>query len=111
MIFDKQDNNITIVTQETVSLQTFCSRLKEAYDKIRTDNIIVNLFSLDTLTIDDLLEFLEISNRHRGAKKSFVIVTNKVKYDEIPDELTVVPTIREAYDIIEMEEIERDLDF
>lgn len=111
MILDKQDNNTTIVTQETGSLQTFCNRLREVYDKIGTDNVIVNLFSLGALTVNDLLEFLEISNRHRGAKKSFVIVTNKVNYDEIPDELVVVPTIREAHDVIEMEEIERDLDF
>ena len=28
-----------------------------------------------------------------------------------PDEIVVVPTIHEAYDIIEMEDIERDLGF
>ncbi|MBC9796232.1 ribonuclease Z [Sinomicrobium weinanense] len=111
MIFDKQDNNTTIVTQETGSVQNFCGRLAEAYDKIRTDNLIVNLFSLDALTINELLEFLEISNRHRAAKRSFVIVTNKVNYDEVPDEMVVVPTLQEAHDIIEMEEIERDLNF
>ncbi|UGU15833.1 ribonuclease Z [Sinomicrobium kalidii] len=111
MIFDKQENNTTIVTQETGSTRDFCNRLEEAYDKVRRDNIIINLFSLGTLTINDLLEFLELSNKHRGGRKSFVIVTNKVNYDEVPDELVVVPTLREAHDIIEMEEIERDLDF
>jgi len=29
----------------------------------------------------------------------------------MPDEIVVVPTMQEAYDIIEMEEIERDLGF
>jgi len=29
----------------------------------------------------------------------------------MPDEIIVVPTMQEAYDIIEMEEIERDLGF
>jgi len=29
----------------------------------------------------------------------------------MPDEIAVVPTIQEAYDIIEMEDIERDLGF
>jgi hypothetical protein len=29
----------------------------------------------------------------------------------MPDEIVVVPTIQEAYDIIEMEEMERDLGF
>ncbi|WP_337251719.1 hypothetical protein [Maribacter halichondriae] len=62
------------------------------------------------MTSNDVLEFLELSNAHRSTKKSFVIVTDKVSYDEVPDEISVVPTIQEARDIIEMEEIERDLD-
>ena len=39
-----------------------------------------------------------------------MLVTGKVPYDEVPDEICVVPTIQEARDIIEMEEIERDLE-
>jgi len=57
------------------------------------------------------VEFLQISNRHRKSKHSFVIVTNQVDLDEMPAEIIVVPTMQEAYDIIEMEEIERDLGF
>ncbi len=110
MIFDKQ-GNISIVTQESVSLPVFVKRLSEKYNKIKNDNIIVNLFSLNKLTINDLLEFLEISNKHRGAKKSFVVVTEALAFEEIPDEMIVVPTLQEAFDIIEMEEIERDLEF
>ena len=80
------------------------------YRSIMTLNIIINLFSFSKLTSNDVLEFLELSNAHRSAKKSFVLVTDKVTYDEVPDEICVVPTIQEARDIIEMEEIERDLD-
>ena len=40
-----------------------------------------------------------------------MIVTNTVNPDDIPEELFVVPTLQEAEDIIEMEEIERDLGF
>ncbi|RNL81720.1 ribonuclease Z [Sinomicrobium pectinilyticum] len=111
MLFDKQEDNLTLVTHEKGSVRAFCSKLGEAYDKIRGDNVIVNLFSLDAVSTEDLLEFLEISNRHRGGKKSFVLVTDKVNFNEVPDELIVVPTLKEARDVIEMEEIERDLDF
>ncbi|HAT63224.1 MAG TPA: ribonuclease Z, partial [Flavobacteriaceae bacterium] len=41
----------------------------------------------------------------------FVIVNNAINPDDIPDEMIVVPTLQEAADIIEMEEIERDLGF
>ncbi|MAU26673.1 MAG: ribonuclease Z [Muricauda sp.] len=109
MIFDK-DGATTIVFQENISLKTFLQNLRNAYPKLKHDNIVVNLFSFDKLTADDILEFLELSNQHRAAKKSFVLVTDKVTYDEVPDEMCVVPTIQEAKDIIEMEEIERDLD-
>jgi hypothetical protein len=42
---------------------------------------------------------------------SFVIVVNGIDADKVPDEIVTVPTISEAEDIIEMENIERDLGF
>ena len=66
---------------------------------------------MNKVTLQDIVEFLEISNQHRHAKHSFVIVTDKANLNEMPDEIVVVPTLKEAYDIIEMEEMERDLGF
>jgi len=110
MIFDK-DGNISIITQEKVSIVELVKKLDVIYSRFKNDNIIVNLTSLKTLTTQDVVEFLNISNQHRKAKQSFVIVTDKIKLEDIPDELVIVPTMQEAYDIIEMEEIERDLGF
>ena len=110
MIFDKQGTTTTI-TRESVSLDIFLTRLKDTYDTLKHDDLIVNLFSLKELTAEDIRLFLEISNAHRKRKRSFVIVTTKITYDQVPDELIVVPTIQEAHDIIEMEAIERDLGF
>jgi hypothetical protein len=109
MIFDK-DGNTTIVFQENISLAKFLENLNASYPKISNDHIIVNLFSFTKLTANEVLEFLQLSNRHRSTKKSFVLVTDKVTYDKVPEEICLVPTIQEARDIIEMEEIERDLD-
>lgn len=108
MIFDS-DGTTTIVLQEKATLKTFIENLVNGYDKIKNDHIILNLFSFSKLTESDILEFLEISNKHRAAKKSFVLVTGAISYDDVPEEICVVPTIQEAKDIIEMEEIERDL--
>ena len=108
MIFDKEGTT-TIVFQEKTSLKTFLDNLRKGYPKIKHDNIIVNLFSFSKLSAGDVLEFLDISTTHRNTNKSFILVTSKVSYDEIPDEINVVPTIQEAKDLIEMEEIERDL--
>lgn len=109
MIFDKAGNT-TIVYQENISLKKFIDNLNKSYQNIKNDHLIINLFSFSNITSNDILEFLQISNAHRAANKSFVLVTNKVEYDQVPDEICLVPTIQEAKDIIEMEEIERDLD-
>ncbi|WP_276165931.1 ribonuclease Z [Zobellia alginiliquefaciens] len=109
MIFDS-DGSTTIVSQENATLSIFLKNLNEAYPKIKNDNIVVNLFSFSKLKAGDVLEFLQLSDLHKKSKKSFVLVTNKVSYDEVPDAILVVPTIQEARDVIEMEEIERDLE-
>ncbi|MFV0572178.1 MAG: ribonuclease Z [Xanthomarina gelatinilytica] len=110
MIIDK-DGNITIVTQEKASVTELVKKLDVVYNRYKNDNIIVSLTSLQSIALQDVIEFLQISNTHRKSKHSFVIVSDKVNLDEMPDEIVVVPTLQEAYDIIEMEEMERDLGF
>ena len=108
MIFDKEGTTTTVF-QEKTTITTFLANFNKAYSKLEYDNIIVNLFSFDNLTSGDILEFLQLSQKHKESGKSFVLVSNKVSFDELPDNITVVPTLQEAKDIIEMEEIERDL--
>ena len=39
-----------------------------------------------------------------------MLVSDQISYDQVPDEISLAPSLQEAHDIIEMEEIERDLD-
>ncbi|MGB1309203.1 MAG: ribonuclease Z [Oceanihabitans sp.] len=110
MIFDKQ-GNISIITQEKASVIELVKKLDVLYSRFQNDNVIVNLTSLNAVPLEDIVEFLQISNKHRKAKHSFVIVSSRVDLNETPDEIVVVPTMQEAFDIIEMEEMERDLGF
>ena len=110
MIID-QDGSISIITQEKATIVELVKKIQAMYPKFKNDNIIVTLSSLDKIELSDVVEFLEISNLHRATKHSFVIVTDKIDLDVIPDEIIVVPTVQEAYDIIEMDEMERDLGF
>ena len=110
MIID-QDGNISIITQEKATIIELVKKIQALYPKFKNNNIIVALSSLNKLRLQDIVEFLELSNTHRAAKHSFVIVSDKIDLDVVPDEIVVVPTIQEAYDIIEMEEMERDLGF
>ncbi|MFK2820792.1 ribonuclease Z [Flavobacteriaceae sp. LMIT009] len=108
MIFDKVGNT-SIITQEKASIVELAKKLSTLYPKYQKDNIIVNITTIKQLQTEDVLEFLQLSNQHRNSNYSFLIVTSKLDVDDIPDELMVVPTLQEAHDIIEMEEIERDL--
>lgn len=110
MIIDKEGST-TIITQERSTLIELVKKLEALYPKYKNDNIIVSLSIIEKIAVEQIIEFLRLSNMHRKAKQSFVIVTDKIGVDEIPDELVVVPTIQEAHDIIEMEEMERDLGF
>ncbi len=110
MIFDK-DDNISIITQEKVSIVELVKKLQGIYYRFKNDNIVVNLTSLKQLSTQDIIEFLQVSNKHRNQNHSFVLVSDKIDLDDVPDELIIVPTLQEAYDVIEMEDIERDLGF
>lgn len=110
MIIDN-DGAVTIITHQNEPIKDFVDAISASYSKVKNDNIIVNLSSLKEFSLDDILQFLLISTKHRANKHSFVIVTDQFNLNLTPDELIIVPTKQEAYDIIEMEEIERDLEF
>ena len=79
--------------------------------RFKDQNLIIDLLTYTNLSLEQLLLFIELSNQHRVSKHSFVIVNNALDPDILPNEIMVVPTLLEAQDVIEMEEIERDLGF
>ena len=105
------EGNISIITHERLSLEELLSAINKQYESIKNNNIIVNIFSITPITAEALNAFIPLSNSHRDSNHSFILVYNEVAIDELSDELIVVPTLQEAKDIIEMEEIERDLGF
>lgn len=104
-----QDGNIAIITQEKATIIELVKKIQALYPKFKNNHIIIELTALKKLDLQDIVEFLQLSNTHRGSMQSFVIVTQNIDLDRVPDEIVVVPSTKEAYDIIEMEEMERDL--
>lgn len=97
---DKNDLNHFVVYLENI--------VPKNYENV---NLVIDLLKYKNFNLSQSLLFLKISNYHRSTKYSFVLVNDTINFDDIPDELIVVPTLDEAGDIIEMEEIERDLGF
>ncbi|PKA84283.1 hypothetical protein ATE92_2464 [Ulvibacter sp. MAR_2010_11] len=111
MKIENQDNFV-VLADEKNDIKSFASFLEfQIPNKFKRQNVVVNLLEFTELELPELLLFLKTSNLHRKTKFSFVIVNNAIDPDDVPFEMTVVPTVQEAADIIEMEEIERDLGF
>ncbi|MDD3005182.1 ribonuclease Z [Flavobacterium sp.] len=101
----------TILKDTKVDLVAFIAQLTSEINKFKTQNLIVDLSNHGAVEKEDVLLFQSISKMHKANKKSFVIVVSETDFNDFPDDFVVVPTLLEAHDIIEMEEIERDLGF
>ena len=106
-----EKENYKIFADEKDSVEEFASFLERIHHNFKDDNVVVDILKYGELHLDELLKFLDLSNRHRQGKRSFVLANDAINIDKVPAELVVVPTLPEAEDIIQMEEIERDLGF
>ncbi|TRO63271.1 ribonuclease Z [Christiangramia sabulilitoris] len=106
-----KEENFTIISNEGENLTDFASELTSHHSDFEKENLVINLLEFKDLSSSNLLAFLEISDVHRNAGKSFVLVNDSMGIDDLPDELVVVPTLQEAEDMIQMDEIQRDLGF
>ena len=90
-------------------LDDFFSELKEKISTFSNSNLILDFSQIVNTDVTKILLFSPLSGKQKELNRSFVIVSQGINADEIPEELLVVPTIQEAIDIIDMENIERDL--
>ena len=115
MIVNKTDSYFRISPSENEQLsddrefEIFFNSFVEKNANFKKTNLILDFSSLINIDLKKILLFSQLSESHRNNNKSFVIVCKGLIYDELPDELVVVPTFKEAEDIIEIEDIERDL--
>jgi hypothetical protein len=102
----------TICIKDTQGdLMSFLIKVTHEYKSFEKSNIIIDIRKHKNLSPSAINSFIPLSKIHRKAKKSFVIVTSDLDYNAVSDKLAVVRSLIEAHDIIEMEEIERDLGF
>jgi Rps23 Pro-64 3,4-dihydroxylase Tpa1-like proline 4-hydroxylase len=101
----------TIIKDTQDDLTVFVMKVTHEYKTFERNNIVIDLSKHNDLTVKQIKSFDSLSKIHKKAKKSFVIVVNGIDFNDVPSKMTVVPTTLEAHDIIEMEEIERDLGF
>jgi hypothetical protein len=107
----QQNANTSIIKNFEIDLTTFVANLKLQFESYQNQNIIIDISNLKGLKNKDLIVFLDCIKMSKKNKKSFVVVISDFDFNKATAKINVVPTIQEAHDIIEMEEIERDLGF
>ena len=110
MKVDQKGHSISIKDTQG-DLVSFLMKVTHEYKSFEKHNIIIDISLHKSLSLKQIKSFLPLSTAHKKNKKSFIIVAQDIDFNTIPVTLTVVPTLLEAHDIIEMEEIERDLGF
>jgi hypothetical protein len=90
---------------------SYLSKVTHEYKSFEKFNIIIDLRMYKNLSLAMVNDFLGLSQIHKKSKKSFIIVIYDLDINAVSTKLAVVRTLQEAHDIIDMEEIERDLGF
>ena len=86
----------------------FVSRFKE--ESLSTQHLILLLSEDEKWTAKDLKPLVSIAKQHsKKHQKSIAVVSAELVYEGTEIELNLAPTLQEAYDLIEIDEIERDL--
>ena len=92
---------------EVNSVNNYLKILVEIKNNVQKKNIIIDFNELDFK--DFFKDLNNLFKKSKKNKKSFVIISSDFKSEYYNLNMNIVPSLQEAIDIIEIEEIERDL--
>jgi hypothetical protein len=99
----------TIIKDTQRDLNAFIEKIVSHHNAYQAQNLILDLTAHSDIKITQLKELQPLMALQKKQKKSLVTVVEGLDYNEVPEKYTVVPSLLEAHDIIEMDEMERDL--
>lgn len=102
----------TIIIKDTEgNISAFLEKVTSQHASFKNHNLVLDVTHDKSADTKAIKAYSELSKKHKKENKSFVIVAENIDFNDVPSSLLVVPTLLEAHDMIEMEEIERDLGF
>lgn len=110
MKVSEKGHTITIKDTEG-DIVAFLNKLDHQYHDFKGHNLILDISQDKTVDVKSIKIFSDLVKRHKKEKKSLVFVSSSIDYNKVPALIVVVPTQLEAMDLIDMDEIERDLGF
>ena len=100
----------TIVSPTESNFEDFFTAFNSEVETLTSEHIFINFLESFSVNVSELEKFSSISENKKENGNSFVLITTTVEIDDFEDEsLSVVPTLGEAEDVLEMDDIERDL--
>ena len=110
MIIEKKQDYI-LVSPNGNSFEEFLANFKNKHQEIENAHVFLSFSNKINIKERDLFVFLDYSNKHLEKETTFIIICNTIDVDNFPETFNIVPTLQEAEDILEMENIQRDLGF
>jgi len=104
-------NSYTLISSEENTFLDFFSIFKKSHINYQDKHLVIKILDKFNATKENILLFLSYSNEHQNNGTSFVIISKNVNIDDFPETFNIVPTLVEAEDVIDMENIQRDLGF
>jgi hypothetical protein len=106
----KKNKNYILITPTEASFEAFLEVLN--ISDFEKENVLINFLNVFPIAVEQIDEFSEISMSKKENGTSLIIIVKGIEIDDLKDEsLSVVPTLTEAEDTLEMDAIERDLSF
>ena len=108
MNFNLDNNTVTVNCNDMVK-EDFFIFFNTIYKKIMDKNVIIDFGEKNIFNDSFLGKLSNLSISHQNLNLSFVIVSSLLNSESIPESLVLSPTLNEAKDLIEMDEIQRDI--
>ncbi len=87
----------------------FSKDLADKLNPFSDKHIVLQIENDITISNEDVSVLVNLGTEKKENGTSFVVVYRNVSIDNVPESLNIVPTIKEAEDVLEMENIEREL--
>ena len=110
MQIDKNDK-FTLISIDENSFSEFYNSFLIEEKNHQKENIIIQVSNNINISSKEFLLFLDISEQKKENGTSFVVISSEVNIDDFPENFNIVPTLQEAEDVIDMENMERELGF
>ena len=102
-----ENDEFNLITVEKFSFK----ELESLLPKINSNHLLLELSENITNIDNNITFFLNTALDLKAKNKSFIIIKKGININDFPEILNIAPTLQEAKDILEMENIERDLGF